>query len=165
MYYNRIRVAVWHTGRRSAITGSEERWQGRDMGPEQLRVGPYTVRHCESRTGLGKSWFVCLLVYGARTHNRATTWQNKRNECAPSEDSDHSGHPPSLIRVFAMRSMGSWGPKVFSYGQRRLWSDLADAQADLSLRWSHSHIVGFIMSRLNYKWVLTQISHRAGVGI
>ena len=22
--------------------------------------------------------------------------------CAPSEDSDHSGHPPSLIRVFAV---------------------------------------------------------------
>ena len=27
--------------------------------------------------------------------------------CAPSEGSDQPGHPPSLIRVFAMRSMGS----------------------------------------------------------
>ena len=27
--------------------------------------------------------------------------------CAPNEDSDHPGHPPSLIRVFAVRSMGS----------------------------------------------------------
>ena len=27
--------------------------------------------------------------------------------CAPSEDSDQPGHPPSLIRVFAVRSMGS----------------------------------------------------------
>ena len=26
---------------------------------------------------------------------------------APSEDSDQPGHPPSLIRVFAVRSMGS----------------------------------------------------------
>ena len=26
--------------------------------------------------------------------------------CAPSEDSDHPGHPPSLIRVFAVRLMG-----------------------------------------------------------
>ena len=25
--------------------------------------------------------------------------------CAPSEDSDQPGHPPSLIRVFAVRSM------------------------------------------------------------
>ena len=28
------------------------------------------------------------------------------------------------------------------------WSDWADAQADLSLRWAHTHIVGFVMSRL-----------------
>ena len=27
--------------------------------------------------------------------------------CAPSEDSDQPGHPPSLIRVFAVRLMGS----------------------------------------------------------
>ena len=26
--------------------------------------------------------------------------------CALSEDSDQPGHPPSLIRVFAVRSMG-----------------------------------------------------------
>ena len=27
--------------------------------------------------------------------------------CAPSEDSDQPGHPPSLIRVFAVRLIGS----------------------------------------------------------
>ena len=32
---------------------------------------------------------------------------NQQNECAPSKDSDQPGYPPSLIRVFAMRSMGS----------------------------------------------------------
>ena len=37
----------------------------------------------------------------------AATWQNQQNECAPSEDSDQPGHPPSLIRVFAVRLMGS----------------------------------------------------------
>ena len=36
--------------------------------------------------------------------------------CAPSEDSDQPGHPPSLIRIFAMRS----GLKLSSCGQRRL---------------------------------------------
>ena len=35
--------------------------------------------------------------------------------------------------------------------QRRLWSDLADAQADLSLRLALTHFVGFIMS-----WLRTQ---------
>ena len=55
---------------------------------------------------------------------------------------------PSLIRVFAVRSMGSQGPKLSSCGQRRLWSDWADAQADLSLRWGHTHFVGVVMSWL-----------------
>ena len=57
--------------------------------------------------------------------------------CAPSQDSDQPGHPPSLIRVFAVRMKEV---EVLSYllcAQRRLWSDWADAQADLSLRWAH----------------------------
>ena len=45
-------------------------------------------------------------------------------------------------------------PWVLSYPlsspQRRLWSDWADAQADLSLRLAHSHFVGFVMRRLKY---------------
>ena len=32
--------------------------------------------------------------------------KNQQNECAPSEDSDQTVYPLSLIRVFAMRSMG-----------------------------------------------------------
>ena len=50
--------------------------------------------------------------------------------------------------VFAVR-MKKVG--ILSYpmsAQRRLWSDWADAQADLSLRWAHTHFVGFVMSRL-----------------
>ena len=42
-------------------------------------------------------------------------------------------------------------PWVLSYplrAQRRLWSDWADAQADLSLRWAHTYFVGFVMSWL-----------------
>ena len=39
------------------------------------------------------------------------------------------------------------GPKVSSCGQRRLWSDWADALADLSRRWAHTHFVSFVMSR------------------
>ena len=49
---------------------------------------------------------------------------------------------------FAVRKKKAW---VLSYplsAERRLWSDWADAQADLSLRWAHSHIVSFVMSRL-----------------
>ena len=57
-------------------------------------------------------------------------------------------HPPSLIRVFSVRMKKV---KVLSYplsAQRRLWSDWVDAQADLSLRWAHTHFVGFVMSQL-----------------
>ena len=53
--------------------------------------------------------------------------------CVPSKDSDQ----PSLIRVFAVCMKKAW---VLSYPlstQRRLWSDWADAQADLSLLWAH----------------------------
>ena len=70
--------------------------------------------------------------------------------CAPSKDSDQPGHPPSLIRVFAVRMKKI---RVLSYplsAQRRLWSDWADAQTDLSLHWAHSHFVGFVMRRLNF---------------
>ena len=89
----------------------------------------------------------------AKTNNKhlyiwGATRQNQQSECAPSEDSDQPGHSPSLIRVFAVRMKKAW---VLSYplsAQRRLWSDWADAQADLSLRWAHSHIVGYVMSRL-----------------
>ena len=45
-----------------------------------------------------------------------------------SNDSDQPGHPPSLIRVFAVRMKKSW---VHSYplsAQRRCWSNWADAQ-------------------------------------
>ena len=56
--------------------------------------------------------------------------------CAPSEDSDQSEHPPSLIRVFAVPMNIPW---ILSYQlstQGRLWSDWAlggSAQSDLSL--------------------------------
>ena len=65
--------------------------------------------------------------------------------CAPSEDPDQPGHPPNLIRVVTIRMKK---PRVLSYARRRLWSDWADAQADLSLLWAHSHFVGFVMRRL-----------------
>ena len=53
--------------------------------------------------------------------NWAASWQNQQCGCAPSEDSDQPGHPPSLNRVFAVRLMGSLGPKLSSCGQRMIW--------------------------------------------
>ena len=94
---------------------------------------------------------VVLLYWNLSLDNWAATWQNQQSDYVPREDSDQPGHPPSLIRVFAVRTKKA---RTFSYplsAQRRLWSDWADAhaQSDQSLRWAHSHFVGFVMSRLN----------------
>ena len=43
-----------------------------------------------------------------------------------------------------------WGLSYPLSAQRRLWSDWADAQADLSLRRTHTHFVGFVMLWLKY---------------
>ena len=69
--------------------------------------------------------------------------------CAPSEDSDKTGHPRSLIRVFSVHMRKA---EVLSYhysAQRSLWSYWVDAQADLSLRWARKgHFVSFVTRRL-----------------
>ena len=61
--------------------------------------------------------------------------------------------------VFAVRMKKVW---VLCYpfsAQQRRWSDWEDAQADLSLRWVHSHFVGFVMSRLACFWSIMASSH------
>ena len=64
----------------------------------------------------------------------------KQSDCAPSEDSDQSVYPFSLIRVLVARMKKPW-----------VLSDLLSTQADLSLRWVHTHFVGFVMSRLKFE--------------
>ena len=71
----------------------------------------------------------------------AASWQNQQSGCAPSEDADQPGHPPSLIGVFAVRMKKAWLLSYTLRTQRRLWSDWADAQADLSLPWVHNHLL------------------------
>ena len=46
---------------------------------------------------------------------------------------------------------------VSSFGQRRLYSDWVDAQADLSLRWTHSHFGGFVLSWLISWFYVTRL--------
>ena len=67
----------------------------------------------------------------------AAKWKNNKMTRVPNEDSDQPGHPPSLIRVVTVYLKK---PRVLNYpliAQQRHWSDWADAQADLSLRWAH----------------------------
>ena len=69
-----------------------------------------------------------------------------------------------VIRVFAVRMKKAW---VLSYplsARRRLWSDWADAQANLSLRSAHSYFVGFVMRRIK-SYLSTISQHRVIVCI
>ena len=79
----------------------------------------------------------CRWVHVNAPVHWAATRQNEHCGCAPSEDSDQSGHPPSLIRAFVVRMKKPWVLRYPLSAQQRLWSDWADAQADLSLGWAH----------------------------
>ena len=113
-------------------------------------------------TGLKKSSFrkkmgVEIMNIQCNYNIWAATWQNQQNGCAPSEDSDQRPVRTQIsvgIRpdwsVFAFRKKKAW---VLSYPLSalwRLWPDWVDAQADPSLRWAHTHFVGFVMLWLIY---------------
>ena len=82
----------------------------------------------------------------------AASWQNQQKGlCAQLR-----------LRVFAVRMKKAW---VLSYplsAQWRLWSDWANAQADLSLLWARSHFFGFChevaqmvvfkLNNINWRW-------------
>ena len=68
---------------------------------------PVPIASCQSKFTLTSQMRLKL-----GTIKWAATWQNHRSECAPSEDSDQPGHPPSLIRVLAVRMKKPW---VLSY--------------------------------------------------
>ena len=78
-----------------------------------------------------------FVIEYANSWNEPHRDKTNKMACAPSEDSDQPGHPPSLIRVFAVRLKKASSLSYSLSAQRRLWSDWADAQADLSLRRAH----------------------------
>ena len=74
---------------------------------------------------------------------KANTYEHAHDKiniiaCAPSEDWGQSGQLPRAVRL-----KKTWILSYLLGAQRRLWSDLADAQADLSLRYAHISICCF----------------------
>ena len=69
------------------------------------------------RLGITKGWKL------SRKVTKPEYDKTNKMTCMPSEDSDQPGHPPSLIRVFAVGFTGRWRPRPSSGWQRRLWSD------------------------------------------
>ena len=53
------------------------------------------------------------------------------------KDSDQAVQPPCMARLLVHSSLDSLEAVEGTCNQRRLWSDCADAQADLWLHWSH----------------------------
>ena len=53
-----------------------------------------------------KAWSNCIELHLSNLLNEPHRNKTNKMTCAPSEDSDQPGHPPSLIRIFAVRSMG-----------------------------------------------------------
>ena len=75
----------------------------------------------------------------------AATW-NQQSDCAPNKVTVR----PAKTQISLGIRRAEWVAKdpSFLHADSENWSDWADAQADLSLRWAHSHFVGFVMSRL-----------------
>ena len=81
----------------------------------------------------------------------AASRQNQQTHCAPSEDSDEPGHPPSRIRVFACAQWVVKDPSFLQAGSKD-----SDQTGRMSrLIWVSAgrtcHFVGFVMRRL--KWL------------
>ena len=87
----------------------------------------------------------CALVWNIHSKEKKSVLCNiyckldKTNKMAyaPSEDLDQPGHPPSRVRVFAVHLKKAWVLANPLSAQQTLWSDWAEAQADLSLRCAH----------------------------
>ena len=85
----------------------------------------------------------------------AALWQNQQN-CLCAQQILRSACM-GIHAVWSESSLSTWrklGSLASSYpldAERRLWSDRAFAQTDLSLGWAHSHFVGFVMRRLIYQ--------------
>ena len=89
------------------------------------------------------NWPTCGVHPSCESYIWAAALQNKQNHlCAQRR--------LRSTRASAI-TMGSWGPNVSSCGQRRLWSDRADVQADLSLRWAQRSFCCFGRNAVHIK--------------
>ena len=82
----------------------------------------------------------------------AASWQNQQNGiCAQRRLRSAWASAP----VWSASSLSAWrklGSLATHWAHSEDWSDWADAQADLCLRWAHNHIVGFVMRRFICAW-------------
>ena len=73
--------------------------------------------------------------------------KTRKMTCVPSNASDQPGHPPTLIRVFAVYSVGSSGNKVPLCGQQRL---IRLPKLIKVFAGCKGHFVSFVVQQLNF---------------
>ena len=116
-----------------------------------LNIWLYSVRRNRRKTMCCTPWIKQLLKNEAATLPQLSfePWHDKTNKMSvrPAKSLISLGICP-IWSVFAVRMKKAWVLSYLLSAQRRLWLDWADAQADLRLRWAHSHFVGFVMSGL-----------------
>ena len=76
----------------------------------------------------------------------ASRRQHHNTSCVTSTDSDQPVYPLCMARVLVYLSLDSPEAVEGTCDQWRLWSDCADAQSDLSPRWSHGSYCRFCPS-------------------
>ena len=113
-------------------------------GGRRYRWEPYKHRKLvafQHVSAILPEWRMKLFIWAA-------SWQNQQNGMCAQRRLRSTWASARLIRFFAVRMKK---PRFLSYplsAQRRLLSDWPDAQADLSLRWAHSHFVGFVTMQI-----------------
>ena len=86
-----------------------------------FRVALFREEKTKRRNGTNQPPYVVVHTDKNPKVNMSRSWQNQQNDCAPSEDSDQPWNPPSLIRVFAVCSMGSWWHKPSAREELSYW--------------------------------------------
>ena len=74
--------------------------------------------------------------------------------CASREDSDQPGHPPEESSLSAWRNIGA---SATYWTHSEDWDRTARMP---SLRWAHSHFVGFVTRRLNFQRTSSELINR-----
>ena len=64
--------------------------------------------HCIKERKKERKFNDIYIYIASKKERKKEEKERKKTACAPSEDSDQPGHPPSLIRVFAVRMKKAW---------------------------------------------------------
>ena len=119
----------------SSVTDNCPIWNsGRERRAVEIISWPILSKVMWPDCGL---WIEVSQITNERAHDKPTKWH-----VCPAKTQISLGICP-VWSVFAVRMKKAW---VLSYplsAQRRLWSDWADAQADLRLRWAHKPLCWF----------------------